>query len=158
MIWGILHGLALITHRIYGFYLNSLQERGKTLGFLSAWYKVIMWFITFHFINITWVFFRSENLNQALYILKAMLGFVWVELPQRLYKFGILLDNIKVGYKMIALFVLAFVLCLSCKNSIEYLGLFKPKLKYIFITGASLYSALIYMSKSPYAEFIYFNF
>ncbi|EAH6258015.1 MBOAT family protein, partial [Campylobacter jejuni] len=75
VIWGILHAIAMISHRIYSFW-----AKGKT--FLnSKIYKIISWFITFNFINIAWIFFRSENLQGAINLLKSMFGVIWVELP-----------------------------------------------------------------------------
>ena len=46
LVWGALHGLAIIVHRLwlkYGLALNN----------------VVGWFITFNFVNITWIFFRA---------------------------------------------------------------------------------------------------
>ncbi|MCW1618827.1 hypothetical protein OLT89_02705 [Campylobacter jejuni] len=83
VIWGILHAIAMISHRIYSFW-----AKGKT--FLnSKIYKIISWFITFNFINIAWIFFRSENLQGAINLLKSMFGVIWVELPLK-FKAGLL--------------------------------------------------------------------
>jgi D-alanyl-lipoteichoic acid acyltransferase DltB (MBOAT superfamily) len=57
--WGILHGLALVVHRLW-----------KKLGFKMN--VVLAWFITFNFINIAWVFFRAVNFESAIKVLKGM--------------------------------------------------------------------------------------
>jgi alginate O-acetyltransferase complex protein AlgI len=59
IIWGALHGIALIIHRLW-----------QRLG-LRLWHWVA-WLLTFLFINFTWVFFRAENLEQALIMLQRM--------------------------------------------------------------------------------------
>ena len=59
MIWGLLHGLSLVIFRFW-----------KKIG--GKLFKPIAWFITFFFIQISWIFFRSENIKVAQNILKAM--------------------------------------------------------------------------------------
>jgi len=61
IVWGVLHGIAMITHRIY-----------SRLGFKMN--KILAWIITFNFINITWVFFRAKDLESAFFMLEAMFG------------------------------------------------------------------------------------
>ncbi len=61
IIWGSLHGLALMGHRIW-------QNAGFKLN------KATAWLLTFMFINITWVFFRADDLETALNIIHAMFG------------------------------------------------------------------------------------
>ena len=36
--------------------------------------KYLAWFITFNFINITWIFFRAKNWHTAVKVLKGMMG------------------------------------------------------------------------------------
>ncbi|MBL4661381.1 MAG: MBOAT family protein [Alcanivoracaceae bacterium] len=57
--WGFLHGLAISIHRLW---INS--------G-LRLW-NWLAWFITFNFINITWVFFRAENWEDVNKVLNGM--------------------------------------------------------------------------------------
>ncbi|MFA3760732.1 MBOAT family protein [Yersinia sp. 2466 StPb PI] len=61
IIWGLLHGLALIIHRLW-----------SKLNFSMP--NAIAWLITFNFINITWVFFRSKDLESAMKVLSGMFG------------------------------------------------------------------------------------
>lgn len=60
IIWGSFHGIALIIYNIWK----------KTKIKLN---KFISWFITFNFINITWIFFRAKNIDTAINIIKNML-------------------------------------------------------------------------------------
>lgn len=61
VIWGALHGAALIVHRLW-------QKTGFKLP------KAMAWLITFNFVNIAWVFFRAEEMNDALKVLRGMAG------------------------------------------------------------------------------------
>ena len=66
--WGALHAVAIIFHRIWcitGVNLN----------------KLLAWFVTFNFINISWIFFRAEQWEDAIKVLKGMFGFSGVVLP-----------------------------------------------------------------------------
>ena len=57
IVWGLLHGVARVLHKI----------------FQKAWDrfpKGIRWFLTFAFLNVTWIFFRAESLAQATTMLK----------------------------------------------------------------------------------------
>ncbi len=152
IIWGILHAAAMVVHRIYSFWAN-----GK--NFLnSKVYKIFAWFITFNFINIAWVFFRSENLSGAISILKSMFGIAWVELPVRWHLTRALLERIQGSNETLFFTIITFILCLYCNNSIQMLNNFKPNIKNSIITMLLLYIAILTLISVPYTEFIYFNF
>ncbi|HEG0496236.1 TPA: MBOAT family protein [Campylobacter jejuni] len=152
VIWGILHAIAMVSHRIYSFW-----AKGKT--FLnSKIYKIISWFITFNFINITWIFFRSENLQGAINLLKSMFGIVWVELPIRWHLTRATLERIHGNNETLFFTIIAFILCLCLKNSMQMLNNFKPNIKNSIITMLLLYIAILTLISIPYTEFIYFNF
>ncbi|EPO1958326.1 MBOAT family O-acyltransferase [Campylobacter jejuni] len=151
VIWGILHAIAMISHRIYSFW-----AKGKT--FLnSKIYKIISWFITFNFINIAWIFFRSENLQGAINLLKSMFGVIWVELPLK-FKAGLLFKKIGGNDTMVGFILVSFILCICFKNSINMLQDFKSSFKNSLIVMFLFYIALITLIATPYTEFIYFNF
>jgi alginate O-acetyltransferase complex protein AlgI len=56
VIWGLLHGGALVVERMLGMAGEGGRHR------LPA---AISWFITFHFVCLAWVFFRSPTLESA---------------------------------------------------------------------------------------------
>lgn len=60
--WGFLHGLALVVHRVW-----------KQLGFGIN--KIVAWFITFNFVNFSWVFFRAKDWDDAFKVLNGMFDF-----------------------------------------------------------------------------------
>ena len=60
VVWGGLHGVALIIHRVW-------QQLGMRMW---TW---LAWLVTFNFINITWVFFRATDIDSAFKVLKGMM-------------------------------------------------------------------------------------
>nr|WP_281267872.1 MBOAT family O-acyltransferase [Helicobacter valdiviensis] len=152
VIWGSLHGIAMVAHRIYSFYV-----RGKS--FLdSKIYKIFAWFITFNFINIAWIFFRSENLTGAINLLKGMFGVMWVELPTKWYQAPHALKTISGNDKTITFLIVSLLICLCFKNSITLCENFKANYKYAFATMILFYISIFTLFSTPYVEFIYFNF
>ena len=64
IIWGALHGTGLAVVR-------GLQAmRGKRKPKPGLWLRLVCIFVTFHFVVLTWVFFRSANVNTALDVLR----------------------------------------------------------------------------------------
>lgn len=166
IIWGTLHGLAMLTHRIYMYvlepfndkYVNKLEVKHSFRE--TRFYKILCWFITFNFINITWVFFRAENVEGALNLLKGMFGVVWVELPTKWYMASSALHDIQGHDKTLVFLLLGFLICLCCRNSMQILERFDKRI-YLFSFFASLMFAcamfyLLVAESLP--EFIYFNF
>ncbi len=66
VVWGGLHGTALVVHKIY---TENIQ---KKYIIESIGYKIFAWLITFTFICITWVFFRTTHFSASLNILEKM--------------------------------------------------------------------------------------
>ncbi len=59
VIWGLLHGLALVAHRLW-------QRTGLKMPVWAAWT------LTFMFVNLSWVFFRAEDSQSALRMLSGL--------------------------------------------------------------------------------------
>jgi alginate O-acetyltransferase complex protein AlgI len=64
MVWGGLHGCYLI--------LEKLQKQHLPFK-ITAWNGMLLAFITFNCVNITWVFFRAREFNTAWDMIKSML-------------------------------------------------------------------------------------
>jgi alginate O-acetyltransferase complex protein AlgI len=62
LIWGLLHGSALVAERILGMVHRSGAGSVKR----SRFDAFIGWFVTFQFVSVTWVFFRSPSIEAAL--------------------------------------------------------------------------------------------
>jgi alginate O-acetyltransferase complex protein AlgI len=150
--WGFLHAVAIIFHRIW-------HNFGLRLN------KYLAWFITFNFINLTWVFFRAEHWEDAIKVIKGMFGFSGFMLPNISQKILIIQDNIIFGDifenfngdSEISLWIpFAFILCLFFKNSNQIISSFKMSNKTVIFIVSILLISLMNLEKN--AEFIYFNF
>jgi D-alanyl-lipoteichoic acid acyltransferase DltB (MBOAT superfamily) len=129
LFWGFLHGLALILHRVW-----------KNFGFTLP--KFLAWFITFNFINITWVFFRATTLDDAIKILNGMFfgSFSMKDFHSDIY------------WQL--LLILLFVTLL--KNSMQLMQTFKTNYRtMIFFIVISVYGIF---NINKLSEFLYFNF
>ena len=154
IIWGALHGIALAIHRFW-----------QSLGFKMN--KILAWFITFNFINITWIFFRAKDFESAIKVLGSMfsldnvvfhpmfqskLGF----LSQYGITFGGMFENIQASREIIVWLFFAFILVLFFKNSMEKRDSFKPNYKLAFLIAFCFIFGILSLNKV--SEFLYFNF
>ncbi len=147
--WGFLHGLALAIHRVW-------QSFGIKLP------TVLAWFITFNFVNIAWVFFRAKEWDDAIKVLKGMVGMTGVVLPYISYSeksFYIKLTmftNMNITLFMLCMLVIAIISSVMMKNSIELSKSLKLNLvTFFWIVIMALVS--FYFMHQP-TEFLYFNF
>jgi len=150
--WGFLHGLALIIHRAW----NNLNIK---INYFLAW------FITFNFINFSWVFFRAQDWSDAVKVIKAMLGLTGVVMSIKyeerfgfLTDFGVTFDlwleNIN-GKKAYVWILVGFIL-LVFKNTNQMQKEFKPSYFYIIVTVVILSASILELGEV--SEFLYFNF
>ena len=166
----------MVVHRIYLFVLEYLQKTDCTscshflvdffLRFIQQRiYKILCWIITFSFVNIAWVFFRAQNLDGALTLLRGMF-YGEVVLPSALQeKIGKLegfddwVNLLREPSLIVWGFILsAFVVCLCFKNSWQHTNAFVPSLKTLFVVLGLLFGSMIVLSYRFSAEFLYFNF
>jgi len=152
--WGFLHGLALSIHRAW-----------KELGFKMN--KVLAWFMTFNFINISWIFFRAKEWDDAVKVLNGMFSLNYIVLPGGLanrlsglknygVEFGYWLDDIQGSIWTIFWIIVVFWITLYTKNSIEQLNSLKINYKSSFFMALLLSMGILSLSKV--SEFLYFNF
>jgi alginate O-acetyltransferase complex protein AlgI len=152
--WGVLHGAALVVHRIW-----------KKLG-LQLW-TWLSWLITFNFINITWVFFRAKEWDDAIKVLKGMTGLDGIVLPSALrLKFAFLSDfGIEFGGFIghiggnffTPIFLLAgIIIILTFKNSTQKMEDLRMSFLHLLFNIFLLSMSLLYLGQ--YTEFLYFNF
>ena len=155
IIWGALHGIALAIHRFW-----------QSLGFKMN--KILAWFITFNFINITWIFFRAKDFESAIKVLGSMFSLDNVVLPEKYFKFlaeyndiyfrfGTVYGDILGKDNTTVFIVVGFTLVLAFKNSMKYLNIkFTINYKFAFFTAFLLIFGLLSLNKV--SEFLYFNF
>lgn len=73
VLWGLLHGIYLIGHRII---LRGNKPKLLRSQTLSVWVTdIIKMFLTFHFVALAWVLFRSSSLENALVYLEGLFRF-----------------------------------------------------------------------------------
>jgi len=68
ILWGALHGAALIIHRFW-------HRAGLSLP------SPVAWIVTFFFVNVTWVFFRAPTMDHAARVLRGMVDLGSANLP-----------------------------------------------------------------------------
>lgn len=166
--WGVLHGVAMIVQRFWQ----------KTKITIPTW---LGWFLTFQFINVTWVFFRSPSIHHAIAMLQQMAGMSGFGAPERAYfqytipvwgksiehffdlsflqQLGftshISLFQNSLGYALASILV-GFVVSLGMRNSISYFEQFKPRWWTAVVVAFMCSYALLNLGKI--SVFLYFNF
>ncbi len=160
VIWGALHGAAMIVHRAW-----------SQLGIgLPRW---LAWLITFNFVNLAWVFFRARDMADAKRVLEGMAGMHGAVLPPVFgdwlpqlkslgISFGPILRQGNDDFQMMLWLVAAFVIVLAFRNSNQlapYTGgarAIRPA--WAVLCGLMASVSLVGILASKYSEFIYFNF
>jgi alginate O-acetyltransferase complex protein AlgI len=156
VLWGGLHGLALIIHRAW-------KQVGLELN------DVLSWFITFNFVNFTWVFFRAKEFPDAIRVLKGMVGMGGIALPHFwatrldfLIPYGVSFGNMLGavgGQRQTPLYILVFLfVVVFCKNSNQRLDDFKSSVYSLIYVELILIISFFFHEINEISEFIYFNF
>lgn len=71
VIWGLIHGLYLAISTFYRPYQKRLY---KWLGIeKSAWLKWWQVFVTFNLVSFAWIFFRANNVGDAIYVIRNLI-------------------------------------------------------------------------------------
>ncbi len=148
IIWGMLHGFGIL---IYKFYRYCCGDKFKLNKYIAI-------AVTFLFVNITFVFFRSPELGGAIEILKALFDFK--SIPVGLsdsYDFAMWAPTWGEGftYQMIILMA-SLVLIFFAKNSSEQLEKFKYSAWNIL--QIIIYFLVSFLLINRLVNFLYFNF
>jgi len=156
--WGFLHGLAAVLQRLW-------NKTGLPM------HRLFAWLITFHFVNVAWIFFRAENWKDAIKVLRGMMGLNGIVFPGPLVSrfsfleklsagsggfFGNILPHIGDNWSVFPLLLLAFIICFFFKNSNELGDRFRPNFAYAL--GGGILTILSLFSLNQVTEFLYFNF
>jgi len=157
-LWGLIHGVAIITHRLWNLTTIKLPS-------------VLAWFITFNFINITWVFFRAKDWDSAHKVLSSMFSLDNLALPRVLenkmyflseygFRFGGFIENIEYVNKgvfssltIFFYFIVGLIIITCFKNTNNY----KPRMGIQFL-ASSLIALIAITATGKEVEFLYFNF
>lgn len=153
--WGLCHGLFMVIARCF----KDLYQK------IPA---VLNWVITFVFVNVAWIFFRADSMEQAFWFLKRIancdFGKVNGEIVScfLLTEIDFCLQRLNVELKPDSVLIMAGFLALSafiillCRNSYEKMEKFRPAL----ITTAASAFLLVWCISSfgGISTFLYFNF
>ena len=96
--FGLLHGIGLMINHIFNKYFNFLLP------------SVLGWILTFNFVNLTFIFFRSQNFEDGLTIISKMFG---------IYSLSDNQSNLIDLNQSIMLLIFCFLISLFLKNSYE---------------------------------------
>tara|TARA_B100000787_G_C16187101_1_gene295311 strand:- start:131 stop:1492 length:1362 start_codon:yes stop_codon:yes gene_type:complete len=124
VIFGLMHGLALSFNHLFNFRLN----------------KIISIFVTFIFVNFSFVFFNSKTINNALNMIYKM------------FKFNNLEYNYNLNNIFFIIFAMIIVFCLKNSNKIFNI---KPSFKNTFLIIILLIVSIFNLEEK---RFIYFDF
>lgn len=77
VVWGALHGSYLVLQRVVGGWIMGFAPAQRLFGRRNLAGDIILIMLTYHLVLLAWVFFRAEDLGQALTMVQRML-----DLPQ----------------------------------------------------------------------------
>lgn len=151
LFWGFLHGTAIIIHRVW-------EQSGIKL------HRRISLFLTFMFLNISWVFFRAKDFNSARKVLTAMIDIKSLSLEQ-VSRLTLINSNwiesigkqthLKTGMMFITILA-GFIIIFYMKNSNELSKYIVASPRWSVISGILLATSLMLLSRK--SEFLYFIF
>ena len=135
ILWGALHGAAIIIHRIWSKELKF--QMPKCLGVS----------VTFIFVWLAWIFFRAENMAQALKVFRGFGDF-------SAEKFAAIREKLDTNSLIIMAVALGIIFFLPPANSFK--DKFKPQLWHL-VTALVLIVCSVFCF-NRISPFIYFNF
>lgn len=161
VVWGLLHGAALVIHRLWK-------------GFGLKMPAVLGWLTTFLFVNASWVIFRAENLREGFRVLKGMANISGIRegtviLPAQMHwhllVFGLVLFLLPNASRIGGLTVSPAAeegvkqqnLSLFSRAE-QFLFRFRPNCFWALLTGTLFSLALYRLLRAVPAKFLYFNF
>jgi alginate O-acetyltransferase complex protein AlgI len=142
--WGALHGLALICERAWG-------RTGLRLP------RVVAWAVTFLFVMIAWVFFRSSSLASAATMLGAMVGMNDATEPWREALVHALAPDAQSSLVITAAALVSGLVVIALRRNSNALARdFRPS----FTRGAAVTVGVVWsvLQLGKVTPFLYFNF
>lgn len=134
-LWGSLHGIGLILVNIYSKISISMN------------YYVSVFF-TFIFVTISWIFFRSENLSNAIYFLYKVIEFSSIQ--SVIYRF----DNL---IYWLTLIILSFFITFLLPNTFTIINKYYYKYQFVkYFYAVILVFCIMNLYRS--SDFIYYEF
>lgn len=131
IVWGALHGIGTGVHRFW-------CRRGLSM---PRWLGI---FLTFNFVNFTWVFFRARNFDDAVKVYTGMFGLNGYAFPDGMTGTAVL-------WVTLGLAVVFFA-----PNSMEWKERFRPN--WLFTAAALILFGVSLFGFDRVSEFLYFQF
>ena len=170
VIWGAFHGMLIgITHLLRIF---SDSNYGKMKILIH--HLLLNKYTTFVFVTISWVLFRSENIQDSLIIYKSMFGLNGIDLGRSfiflenfsLFKFNGFLPNKELDITLIPILPLFLIIVFYSPNLNEIFKInnFKsekiepPSKLILFISGILFFFSIKISVENTIYEFLYFQF
>ena len=100
--FGLMHGLGLIVNHCFRKFLGIKLNR------------LFAWFLTFNYINITFLMFRAESVSEFVYILTKMINYKLVSFQQNFI--------IDISFTQIVILILSIIVCFYFNNSNFLIG------------------------------------
>lgn len=162
ILWGILHGVASVITRIVDKKTGLFSQNNSKI------LKIVLWIVTFVFLNLTWTMFRADSIAQAFDFYKELFSFNLIELNPDylksmqidgiylLSKFIPLIGDYIKTYSWLLFFVAAFVLSVFPKNASYQMKNYRIKWYHPIITAGLLFWCI--MSFGGESSFLYWNF
>lgn len=154
ILWGALHGAAVVFCRAAGKWLAHLP-------------KLLSWLGTFVFVNCAWVFFRAESISQGWALLAEAFSFRFLHLDVGLFN-AMALPELNMARKLLgqnlrfntivilAFFLFALYASIFLKNSGERLADFRPSAPLALLSTFFILWSVV--SLTGVSIFLYFNF
>jgi D-alanyl-lipoteichoic acid acyltransferase DltB (MBOAT superfamily) len=153
IMWGGMHGGGLVVNHIW-------RKRKLRMP------RFLAWFITFNFVNLSFVFFRAKSWESATKVMEGMAGMNGVMLHKSLkkfhflqglgVKFGLWLDGINGTDRTYVMVIIALIITVSSINSMQIVDRIKPSWRWMACMLIISFWSLLDMSKV--SEFLYFQF
>ena len=133
VVWGLMHGVALIVNHLWGIQGIKLP-------------RILAWLLTLVFLMIGWVVFRSESLSTAYSILGSMFGGNGFEFE---------LENSPNRWFALVAFLIAVIGPSSQEITIHKL---RAKRLYAVLLAGLIFYLTLNVASDGYSEFLYFQF
>lgn len=148
ILWGILHGVALATHKFVMNHFGSFKQLGSEM---KPWRRILGILITFHIVCFGWILFRADSIKTVGEVLKQIFTNFH---PEVFWQFV-------VGYKgVFILMVIGYILHFmpkSAENSLRGIVTRSPLLVQAALLALAIF-VVIQFKSAGVQPFIYFQF
>lgn len=139
LVWGLWHGIGMIIHRLWD---KITFIKYKTANLLVVFLE---WIVTFSFVTFGWIFFRAENMDRAILVIKGLFQSD---------------KTTVISFWVIAITILIMLFVLLEQRIIEWVD--KAQLKMSTVVWLSLWVAvglvIYWLAPNTVPPFIYFSF